>query len=98
MVWYTMSMKKKSTKKTKCAVQRTVTRKKSAKTATRNRGVPIGYSIFKSSQLPTKAVAYDKRNGKEVLLRDKRYIPGWVLDELTDEEVSRMLLKNDAKK
>ena len=62
------------------------------------KGVPVGYSIFKSDRLPTRATAYDKRNGKQVLLRDKKHIPKWVREELTDEEISHMLLVHDVER
>ena len=59
-------------------------------------GVPVGFTIIKSDQLPTYATAYDRRNGREILMHSKKYIPKWVKRSLTDEE--GMLLKNGSKK
>ena len=60
----------------------------------KDESVPIGFTIIKSNQLPTYAVAYDRRNGREILMHSKEYIPKWVKRSLTDDEISRMLLKH----
>ena len=93
-------MKKKPSKKSKQIAKKPTVRRQSAKAViTKNTGdIQVGYSILKSSRLPTRAMAYNKKNGLQVLLHDKKYIPKWVLEELTDEEVSKMLLKDGAEK
>ena len=101
-MWYTIYMNKKVVKKIgrKRGAKKMMARKKSAKVATmkKDAGVPVGFTIIKSDQLPTYATAYDRRNGREILMHSKKYIPKWVKRSLTDEEVSRMLLKNGSKK
>ena len=60
--------------------------------------IPVGFSILKLRGEPPKARAYDKRNGREVLLGDIKEIPPFVRRELTDDEIAAMLLTKDAKR
>ena len=94
-------MRKKVVKKVakKTGSRKRVTRKQSAKVATRKKekGVPVDFTIFRSGKR-VRAVAYDRRNGREVLLRDIKYVPKLMRRELTDAQIAKFLLTDDAKR
>ena len=71
-------------------VKKKVTKKKGG-------GIPVGFSISKHRDGSFRAWAYDERNGKEVLLRDIKYVPKAVQQELTSAQIAKMLLTDDAK-
>ena len=99
-VWYTLNMNKKASKK-RVGSKKRVVRKRSAATTVavkkREKGVPIGFHVSRLGKR-VRAVVYDRRDGREVLLRDIKYVPKWVRRELTDTQVAKFLLTDDAKR
>ena len=87
-------MKKTSIKKAK----KRVVRKHSAKVVAtqKEKGIPVDFSVFKSRG-SVRARAYDMRDGRQVFLRDVRYVPQFVRRELTDKQIAKFLLTKDAK-
>ena len=65
------------------------------KRAKKEKGVPIGFHVSKLGKR-IRAAAYDRRDGRRVLLRDIQYVPKLVRKELTDAQVAEFLLTDDA--
>ena len=96
-------MNKKVVKKKVGNKKRVVRKQSSAKAvavkkqAKKERGVPISFSVFRSRNR-VRAAAYDDRNGRRILLHDIKYVPKLVRKELTDAQVVKFLLTDDAKR
>ena len=95
-------MSKKAVKK-KVGSKKRVARKQSAKAVAvkkvkkKEKGVPIGFHVSKLGKR-IRAEVYDQRNGRRILLHDIQYVPKWVRRELTDAQVAKFLLTDDAKR
>ena len=100
-VWYSGGMSKKAVKKRVGSKKRVVTRKRSATVVAverkKERGVPVSFFISKLGKR-VRASAYDDRNGRRVLLHDIKHVPKLMRKELTDAQIAKFLLTDDAKR